>query len=164
MTPAASKILGASLLLFILAAASAWYLWQLEEKRSMEIMEAMVVTAASKNDRTASADTMAAIEKLDSFILPGAGETVDFLSFVEDVARRTGVIIEVTGLEAVKTKTKGFDDLSASFSVTGSRAAVEAVLVVFENLPYHSRVTALSLERNESETRADLSLVLTVRE
>lgn len=164
MTPAALKILGLSSLLFAAAAGSSWYMWQIEEKRGEEIRQAMVATATSKNDPEAAADLLAAVDELESLILPGAGETVDFLAFVEDVAKRTGVTIEVSNLDVVKTKAKGFDDLSASFIITGAREAVEGVLVIFENLPYHSRITALNLERGETETQADISVVITVRE
>lgn len=92
---------------------------------------------------------------------------VAFIEEVENLGRKSGVTLEVRGVDVVAETSGGsvIENLLLTLSGGGSyeRAARFASLV--ENIPYVSRVTKFSLERREGTTKSpqwDAQLTLQV--
>ena len=89
-----------------------------------------------------SVDDRAAIEK---YYLSKSSDSIDFLNRVEQLAPQSGVALETEALgESVDKKTKQ-KYIEAKFIFSGSENNVEAFIAILESLPYHSRITDVTL-------------------
>lgn len=84
-------------------------------------------------------------EQLDKYFLPQVGESITFLTKVEELAPQNNVALKTNSLEEggdKKTKEKWVD---AAFTFSGSREDVERFISILENLPYVSEITSVKL-------------------
>lgn len=104
--------------------------------------------------------------KLETFILNGEDDTITLLSELDVITQNYGVEIATQQLQEIE-QTGDFNQLDVSFSLTGPEEQVVALVQLFETLPYHGRVTSLSMQRTVSEDtastmKASISLLLTI--
>jgi hypothetical protein len=96
-------------------------------------------------------------DELATYLLTEA-ETSNFLTDIESFGPRLGVALTTLSL-TVEEKEGMFDDLMIEFSFKGTEFAVKKMLEVFENLPYHSQVTSLTMTQSvDGNTEATLGL------
>ena len=162
------KLVLAAFLLLLASGASAFFVLNEQRQTGQAIRDGLLnlrAFEAIKNDEAAERlDPGPDLDKLHGLVLASESDTVGFLAFIDDLASQIGVSISATELQIKKTSEDGFENLSASFSISGDDEAVEGVIELFELLPYRSQVESLSLMRQEGREEANLTVLVSVRE
>lgn len=170
MNASALKLLVLSLLLLLCVSAAAFYIVYEQEQNGRLIREGLVSVSTwerlQENDPEFSEteEPVSETEVLESLVLQSESDTVGLLTFVDELARRTGVTIAATELKVVKNSEANFDNLSAAFSLRGDEESVEETIKLFELLPYRSYIETLSLTRGPAAAEAHLVVMVSVRE
>ncbi len=83
--------------------------------------------------------TKADRDELSTYVLT-EDKTIDFLATVEQIAIEQGITMTTNALEVVEQEGL-FDTLIISFAVEGDTKRVDAMVHIFETLPYHAFVS-----------------------
>lgn len=104
-------------------------------------------------------------DALSSFVLT-EGSVIDFITNIESIAGSLGLDFNTKSITPEETKKKNFDELSTQLSFSGSKPAVEKLVVVFETIPYHSYIRDLNVRQSEGGRlwTVDMTLVVTIFE
>ena len=162
------KLVVIALLSVLLSGAGAFYVLNEQRQAGQAIRDGLLnlrAWEASKDERaTERLDPGADLVVLEELVLESESDTVGFLAFIDDLAKKTNVTISATELKIEKTSEPGFENLAASFSVVGGQESVAGVIRLFELLPYRSSVETLTLTRQGDRAVADLMVLVSVRE
>lgn len=96
-------------------------------------------------------------------------DTISFISEIEKNARGIGVSLATNELSISPsvTDTNGVTSpalLLVGFDFSGSQAAVWQYITLLENIPYHKRITELSLVKSDNNVwKANVKMQLTLR-
>lgn len=85
--------------------------------------------------------------ELSAYVLT-EGQTSNFLTGIEQAASAKGVSLTTQSLKVVPEE-DAFDSLAIDFIVEGSEESVREMLLLFESLPYHSKVQTLSVAKTD---------------
>ena len=101
-------------------------------------------------------------EILNTAFLSGEGESIDFLTTVESLARDSG--LEITTDELRKNTTKDSKDewLTIGFTYSGQYDTVVNFLEVLENLPYLAEITSFSLVESTGDVGWEATVTMKV--
>lgn len=161
---ALKSFVGAFLLLVVTASAAGFILYE-QERRGRVARDVALNLKTWDELVNAQGRTNALMEqelrdrvRLRSLVLASENDTISFLAYADTIAAETGVRIITSELKTEKTPEAGFDELSATFSLQGERAAVERVLKIFESLPYRSRIERLTLTRDVDGSSATVAV------
>ena len=189
MTIKNTYIIGIVAVIYVLVAAAclAWVLHAVSISGALlteriSVIETNSVREKANKDLTALLEsTKQEREVIDGYLLT-EDKTSSFLTDMEYIAHSQGVTLTTNSLEVVKPLKKAvatssasttapvdvqfnplFQQLAVSFAVEGSEMGVKKMLQVIENLPYHSQVTAFSLNRQSvSAAKGTISLNITL--
>lgn len=106
--------------------------------------------------------------KIDSLFIEEK-ETISFISEIEKNARALKVVLETNELSITPSVTDANGVTSPAllvvgFDFTGSQADVWKYITLLENIPYHKKITQLSLVKSDnSEWKANVKMQLTLR-
>lgn len=86
-----------------------------------------------------------------------SNNVVDFISYIEDLARKASTTIEIKTITTgeVKIDEEVFNDLqnlSISIELSGSWKNVNKYIEIVENLPYHINIEELRLEKKSKDS------------
>ena len=151
------NLLLASILLVITAGGAVSLLWFIS-KNSVLLTE-QLDALKEQNQQEASLlrlqrlanETEADREKLSNYFLLRESDSITFLSEIETLAPRLGLLLETEGLKQLLGEDKT-SWIEASFSVSGSRQNIERFVQILEALPYVSRVTSIEMEAQSSDS------------
>lgn len=170
MNTSAIRLLLVSLALFGAVAALAGYIL-FEQERNGEMIREGLVSLKSWEQLRGNPQAQREVEeqlqdteRLRALVLQSESDTIGLLAYVDDLATRSRVTVTPTELKVVKTGEAGFDNLSAAFSITGSRTDVERAIALFERLPYRSHIDSLALTRAPAGASADITVLVSVKE
>lgn len=100
-------------------------------------------------------------ETLAGFVLEEE-ETGNFLTNIERLGVEQGVVLVTNSLKVEKQKDAP-DLLSVQFALEGQEQHVRKMLTIFETLPYHSNVAALTFMREpDGTTKSTIDLTVTL--
>ncbi|MDC1205362.1 hypothetical protein N8083_00750 [Candidatus Pacebacteria bacterium] len=105
---------------------------------------------------------------LEQFVLRDDSDTIALLSQIDEIALNQGVKLETQELRVIEQE-GSFDNLAASFEVSGREDAVIKIIKMFETLPYHGYVTTLSMQRSfdeitgQNNIKANVALLITIK-
>ncbi len=100
-------------------------------------------------------------EELSTYILT-EDQTSTFLTNIESLGSEVGVELTTGSLEVVK-KEGLFNELLIQFKIEGDESSVMKMHLLFETLPYRSKIAALSLSRAEGgRTESTLQIAVTL--
>lgn len=91
------------------------------------------------------AETTPERELLRSYYLESQSDSIDFLNYIEQLARDRGVPIETINPNEVERNGNTF--LSVGYAFTGSLSQVESFIVLLENIPYVSELQSVQLDQ-----------------
>ena len=143
-----------SLIFLIVSAVAFGFVVYKTSVLSIELQEQAVVIAQNNSLKQKHTellnilkDTEQEREILSDFLLT-EDSTIRFLSEIEQYAKAHGVSLTTNILEVSETKTPlGFNILDVQFSFEGEKSQVKNLIRTFEELPYHGKVTDISLVR-----------------
>lgn len=115
-----------------------------------------------KSQRLAE-ETISERNLLQSYFLEKAGDSIDFLNQVEDLAPQVGISLETKGLESFTDKTDGSEWIKVDFVFSGSKNNVNKFINILENFPYVSRLNEISLvSKNGTQWEATVKMQVRV--
>jgi len=94
-------------------------------------------------------DTTDTREALKRNFLSDDSDSIDFLTLVESLAPRMGLVNKTSGLDNI-TNPDGTKWVKATFTFSGSRDNVQNFIKVLESLPYVLRLNEVSLSAQSS--------------
>lgn len=163
-------------LLFLIGVGTSSFLWSMHiESLGSTLQDAIrVVSDGARFEEEYSSlasllsATQAEREQLQTFILKDEHDTIQLLSQIDALAADKKVELSTSRLDT--TETKGtFNELSATFLISGTEVSVMQVVKALESLPYHSDMTALSVTRRvledsgTTEMTANVSLSISIQ-
>lgn len=114
--------------------------------------------ATTKDDR----------EKIDSFFIR-ENQTISFITQIEQNATTIGVRL-VTNELSINPGTVDPNGITTpallvvGFDFSGSKAAIEKFLVLLENIPYHKKITSVSVTKSDDSLwKVNLKMQLTLQ-
>lgn len=123
---------------------------QLEEQ--VEMLQKHEAQEASQLQLQRTADTSKEDRAvLQEYFLKQESNSIDFLNHIEGMAPVVGVDLKTNELQSVQDTKTETDWIEVSFSILGSRNAVQRFIQVLETLPYLSRVTSVTLSALSSQ-------------
>ncbi len=94
-------------------------------------------------------------EELSSYFLLRESDTISFLSEMELLAPSVGLSLETESLQQVSVGGKEW--IQTKFNVAGSRQDIQNFAQILEIIPYVSRLTSVSMEKDrDGSWRADI--------
>jgi len=87
-------------------------------------------------------------DQLRSYYLESQSDSIDFLNYIEQLAKEQGVDLET--LSPTETEQGGNSYLSVGYSMTGTLNQVESFIQLLETIPYVSQLTAITLQREST--------------
>jgi hypothetical protein len=89
-------------------------------------------------------------------------ESIAFLNDIESLAARSGVTLKTEGLDKLKDK-DGDEFITMTFIFGGSYEKVRRFTELFESIPYHSRITSVSLRKTATTAwEGQLSILISL--
>lgn len=165
MNPAVTKILVTSIMTFLISlgvSGYALYHQMVMGDRLVSFRENIdawdAVNRASVTLRSDDMEGASVSDTLRALVLKNEGDTIAFLSHVDDLGRRSGVEVSASELKSVKTADKGFDEIAAVIGLRGDPERVDDMVVLLENLPYRSRIEELTLTRMNGMAEASVEM------
>lgn len=99
--------------------------------------------------------------ELKQFVLT-EDRLIDFVSEIEMIAGQQQVVFETKRIDDISKKGEKFGEYLLDVEFAGEQIAVRKMIEIFENLPYHGSVQAVTLMEQGGEWRALITLHLTV--
>mgnify|MGYP000885042426 CR=1 FL=1 len=165
MNPAVTKILATSIMtLLISLGVSSYVIYNqlIASERLVSFRENIdawdTLNRASVTLKSDEIEGASVSDTLRALVLEDEGDTIAFLSHVDDLGRRSGVEVSASELKSVKASDKGFDEIVAVIRLRGDSVRVDDMIVLLENLPYRSRIEELTLTRMNGLAEASVEM------
>lgn len=108
------------------------------------------------NKENAQADSYAYMHKLSletvderdflkSYFLEKEGSSIDFLNYVETLAKETSIDLKTSELDTVDSKGDEPKWIETTFSIEASREKIQQFIKILETVPYVSRITDIKM-------------------
>lgn len=119
-----------------------------------QVLKEQIVTLEAQRSQDASFHRLLRLadetaidrEQLQTYYLEREGDSIDFLSRVESTAPKAGVHLETNELSLVEEKGQEGAWVSASFTFSGDKQAVQRFVQILETLPYVQRLVNVTMK------------------
>ena len=93
-------------------------------------------------------DTQPQRDQLQSYYLTSQSDSIDFLNFVENIARMRGIELETINPTEIEVKSEKY--LSVGYDISGTLSQVEEFISTLEAIPYVSQLKSVELNQLSS--------------
>ncbi len=101
---------------------------------------------------------------LDRAFFSDESESISFLGDIENLARSIGLDLKTDNLDKVKDNESGLESITMTFSYTGQKNQVMNFTRLLEEIPYHSKITSLSLQQNPNDSwTGNLTILISIK-
>lgn len=152
MSKSTKKIITIALLLTLVSATVFGFMAHSVIKQGEQLTNQTIIL----NKENAQADSYASMHKisletteerslLKSHFLEREGSSIDFLNYVESLAKKTSIDLVTNELGVVDSKEGELKWIEATFSLESSRENIQQFIKVLETVPYVSRITGTAM-------------------
>lgn len=169
MTRSTIKTLIIAVLLLVLAGGVFGFMF-LETRSKGAVLEEQITTLATQRTqeesffrlRSITEETVTERAEIREYFLTNESESIEFLTYVEELAPQAGVTLTTESLEAI-TDADQQDWIEVDFRFQGTRTEVQRFVKILENLPFLGRLTRLEIASQSSQTWvADVTMVVRI--